>query len=108
MRELSTAECMAVAVLRGDTAAARGLADLLVEEYGEGAVEIKPLKLTVSKKNGGRLRALVFVRRGAEVDTDQIRQLCRQTESFLNSDDIAPRALALQGVERVELYEIPN
>lgn len=99
---ISQAEAMALAVLRGDMAAARALADHLMEEYNAGSREIPPVKkLVVNRKN---LRAVfrTYESLGADVliDVDQLRSAY---EAWVDDGG----CLILIGCH-IELYELEN
>lgn len=100
----SLAESMALAVLKGDLAAARALADLLLEDWKGGARELPPIRRLSA--DSGRLRVIVYfplMVGDAEVDldVDGVREAVR---AWLDGGE----TLLLQGADRVELYELPE
>lgn len=98
---LSTAEQMALAVLKGDAAAALALADhLLNETQAGGELRVPVRKLTVPLD---RVRVVLVAREGVEfggLDADGTREA---VENWL----FRGRPLTAVGIERVELYEMP-
>lgn len=103
MEPLTPFETMAVAVLRGDMTAARALVDHLQEEvFIPGTQIITPTrKLSV---NTDKLRMIIFLRQGIdEVDIDR-ESIQHAIQNWL--DGSVHEALILQGVDRVEMYEL--
>lgn len=100
---MTTAEAMAVAVLKGDMVAARALADLLQEQYNTGAKEIPPIKHL--KVDRSRLRAVFF----ADPDLGQGVGFDMTALQIAYDNWLAGREpLGLVGVSRVEFYEMPE
>lgn len=102
---MTTAEAMAVAVLKGDLTAARALAEHLTEEYATGWPVLPVHKITCSPD---RIRVAVFLREGtdeAAVDWEMLRTSIR---SWVSHDVDPGDALVLLRVERIELYELPE
>ncbi len=92
---------MALAVLRGDNAAALALADLLHETIGE--VRIVPIqKVSISVE---RLRVALFVDRDLPVSVQEVEIMGRLVRRWINSSD---EILVLEGISRLELYEFPE
>lgn len=98
---MTTAEAMAVAVLKGDLVAARALADLLAETVDE--VRVLPV---VRVADPDRIKAMVFFREGTAPLTPEASNLVG--EAVLNWLRLpARRVLTVQDVDRIELYEVP-
>jgi hypothetical protein len=99
----STAEQMAIAVLRGDYTSAKALADLLQQEMADGAVPI-PLvrKITCSLD---KLRVCVFFPADSDVVID--RQGMRDAIGAWLESRRPDQALLLYGATHIELYEMP-
>lgn len=97
---LAAAEQMAMAVLRGDTGAARQLADYLCEEYSRGAVEIPPLRKICTEV--GRLRIAVYVTE-ERLNPKLTREVATAVTQWVNGGDV----LILPAGYRLELYEMP-
>lgn len=95
---MTTAEAMAVAVLKGDLAAARALADHLLEEYGRGAEDLVPVRKVVA--DADKIRVALFFPAEAELDYDQ---------TYHAVDNWVTRGhhLLLRGCERMDVYEFP-
>ncbi len=104
---MTTAESMAVAVLKGDLVAARALADLLMEEYQGGAKEIPvhKRKLTVNKKH---IRAAVFLKQ--QVDTlENINHIRNNISDWLSRKPKESHVIVCNAmIDRIELYELPH
>lgn len=96
---MTTAEAMAQAVLRGDKLAARGLADLLMEEESLGT--FRPVVRVLGKNV--RMVVTTHAELGGDVtfDADALR---RAIHDFLDGKE---RFIALAGM-KVELYEFPD
>ncbi len=107
---LSTAEAMAVAVLRGDMEQTRLLADhVLLDCYGGGR-QSKRIVPHVRKitTDVSRLRAIVYLKDGPHRQYDEIRrvnEVWRQVWARWLADTTQP--LVVSGVDRVEIYELP-
>lgn len=96
-------EEMALAILRGDAAAACALADLLCERRAAGGTPILPIKKIGTPPD--RLRVAVFLKAGIEaIDIDG------EAADATVADWLAGRqkAVVLQGVSRIEIYELPE
>lgn len=102
MPELTTAERMAIEVLRGDMAAARALADHLLNDL-EGTVrEVTPIKLKVTNPDA-RLQAIAYFNcsfSDVAIDLETTRQV---VDNWLRDGG----TLCVFGVSRVEVYELP-
>lgn len=96
---MTTLEEMAIAVLRGDIATARALADSLREEHSEGMMELPPV--TKLKCDVGKLRIVLFAGPDAIFNTERTEQAVKDWISGKNA------ALLLTGVTKIELYEMP-
>lgn len=97
---MTTAEAMAVAVLKGDLTAARALADLLVETVDRPAV----LPVRVVDVPAARVKAVVYVK--PFVGRDEHAAVIEAVTRWLS--DGRYRTLSLDCVERIELYELPE
>jgi hypothetical protein len=98
---MTTLESMAIAVLRGDLAAARALADSLREEHSEGMMELPPVHRI--KCDRDKLRVIVFCPIEVVIDKRGIHEV---VEKWIAGN--GSKTLAVQGVERIELYEMPG
>ena len=103
----STAEAMAIAVLRGDFVAAAALADFLVTNLPLGARELKPVKLVAGRD---RLRVVANVTdwrmvEGTEYATNNtINNIRDSIDDWLRNG----QTLLLPPWLRIELYELPE
>lgn len=94
------AERMAVAILKGDWAAARAAADLLSETCSDGAVRVPPVRrLSV---DAARVRVVLYVNESCSVGPEGYELLSRHVNDWLS----AGRPLVLVGIDRVEVYEL--
>src|SRR5688572_4784577 len=100
---LSTAERMAIAVLKGDLDAARLLATLLIDEYQEGAVPLPPVQRL--KVSIDRVRCILYVQNEPDIEPDSQDRLNAVFREWMSGERLV---LGLVGVERVELYELPE
>jgi hypothetical protein len=102
---------MAVAVLKGDLIAAHALADLLMDEYSEGAKEILPVRRI--SMDVSHVRAIVYVRNfppavpTLEIDGAGIKRAVREWLQGPTCPEGDPGPLVLINVDRVELFELP-
>lgn len=100
---MTTAELMALAVLRGDLDAARGLADHLMNDLEGTKVHLPAVKkfpMDLSK-----LRFVFYADTGCSGNVQINRQsLLQGVEEWLRGDT---QVLGLIGVERMEVYELP-
>jgi hypothetical protein len=99
---MTTLEAMALAVLKGDLAAARALADSLREEYGEGGIELPPVRKITASPERLRVVAHFPLSPDIEVDDDSVK---RGIVEWLTGKT---RVLGLVGCERFDLYEFPE
>lgn len=99
-----TMEQMAIAVLRGDEAAARALADEVVGMCAEGGLHLPPVqRLSV---DAGRVRVVLLPHpQGMSFDEADIGHLNDGIRSWLAGD---VQAVALPPGCRIELYEMPE
>ena len=97
---MTTAESMALAVLKGGLVAARALADLLMQEYSEGAKEMLPFKKLPF--DVGRARVIVYLDGDTRLDERDALPPEQAVADWLAG--IGP--LILCGIDRVEVYEI--
>jgi hypothetical protein len=101
---LTTAEMMAVEVLRGDLGAARALADYLVENIASGGQEVLPVRsIQVDRK---RVRVVLFVNPDAFLDESPPNREGLQSAVDRWLEGVEP--LALVGIDRIEIYELPE
>ncbi len=101
---LTTAENMALAVLRGDMIAARQLADYLLESYSGGAVEVPAVKKVTCERD--RLRVVVYLKEGNSPESDEEYHAAQQFVNHWLANENNP--LILNGVDRIELFELPK
>ncbi len=101
---MTTAEAMAVAVLKGDMVAARALADHLCETAWRGAVELPPVRSIVADTE--RLRVIVYPKDGVQMlaETELVR-FREQTKRWIDGE--YNRIVVPFGIDRIELYEFP-
>ncbi len=97
------AEQMAMAILRGDEAAAASLADMLRDEVGEGVKVIPPVR-TITVTDPSRLRVLLTVRPewGPETEIMDPEDLKAKVLNWLRGGE----PLILNGLD-LTLYELP-
>lgn len=96
---MTTAEAMALAVLKGDMVAARQLADYLLEREAEG-IKLQPVQIV-----NARTKAAVFFREGAT--SEQIDSDGRTISAWLAAS--TGRVISLPPhVDRIELYEMKD
>jgi hypothetical protein len=98
-----TMEQMAIAVLRGDEAAALALADLLGEAHREGGIRLPPIRKIVA--GTGCLKVVAFVRDGIETPSQEA--MARVTDRLQRWMAGGDSRLVLHGIERIEIYEFP-
>lgn len=97
---MTTEEEMAVAVLKGDLASAKALADWLVNDSPLAYVTIPPLqKLEVA---ANEFRAVLYVDSILEMNESQIDAHLREAKNWL----LNGKVLILQKGIRVELYQV--
>lgn len=97
---MTTAEQLAVAVLRGDESAARGLVDCLLESWQGAARTVKPVRLTTDTVG---LRMIVYVKEDHVIGNAS--ELHRRCLKWLEGRG---RVLMLRGADRVEVYQLPE
>jgi hypothetical protein len=102
---MTTAEQMALEVLKGDSVAAKALADLLLENVAHGEIPVLTVK-TLSISDPSRLRVVLYFKEGEEHSYERIIQLERYVREWLGSGHLG--VLSLQGVDRIEIYELPK
>lgn len=101
MAVLTTAQLLAISVLQGDETALRPLLDELIEQGKEGGVRLPPVnKITVTKD---RLRVIIYVG-SDDVEIDRA-SLDQAVKNWLSGK---AQWLGLVGVDRVEIYELPE
>lgn len=102
---MTTAELMAVAVLKGDTTAARALADHLMGEFATGQ-ELPPVR-TFDVRAGFRLKAIAIPPESlSAVPTAGARAVAASVSNWL--DARSPATAVLPPGWRVDLYELPD
>lgn len=98
---MTTAEAMALAVLKGDIIAARQLADVLLEQYSQGHFEVPPLKIITDHS---RVRVVLYLKDNFQaVDVIELSTIIRD---WLSPNNTNSPALSLIGVDRMEIYEV--
>jgi hypothetical protein len=98
---MTTAEKLALAVLKGDDDAVWPLIDALMETTEPNSRRLPPIrKLTCARE---KLRVAVFCRLGHPLPRDTVEGLTQIIEDWLVND----RPIIMNGVERLELYELP-
>lgn len=104
---LSTAEQLALAVLRGDADAALALADEVQQTMAGTAGRLRPLaghevrRVTVERH---RLRFLIFLKDNVEPPDPGVREnVARELEAWLTEQN---HPLMVNGVERIEIYQL--
>lgn len=100
---MAEAEKMALAVLKGDVAAACALADALRDEHGEGRVTIPHVKTITANRD--RLQAVLTTQEslGGDVEIRDGPGLQRLVEEWLRGE---LKVLTLVGLN-MALYELP-
>jgi len=104
MDNLSDAERMALAVLRGDLDTARALADHIINDL-QGTVKVIVVERNKINLQSGRVRCLIFVKDDAAMDEDERANLIRAVSRFMTGET---NILGLTGIDRVEFYELPE
>jgi len=99
MINLSSAEIMALAVLRGDQVAARQLADLLIEQWKD-SVEIPPLNTLTAKVDN--IRVIVQVPKKFPMESEIRQRIFQEVNRWIHEG----QTLILQEGFRVSLYQI--
>lgn len=95
-------ESMAIAVLRGDTGGARALADRLSETINE--VQVLPMvEITCPVE---RIRVALIARDNTDIEPDNRTELNAAIIEWLRNPK--KPVLPLMGVERIELYQLPE
>lgn len=100
---LSTEECLAIAVLKGDMTAALALVDLLQERYSGGAVKMVPIKQITCTMD--RVRAAFTVEQWAALTIAE-----EEVDRVLNAYTLWLQngvPIVLHGM-KMELYELPE
>lgn len=98
---LTTAQEMAVEVLLGNVAAARALADKLVTEVMEGAVQVMPTRRVTVEEN--RVRVVLYVREDQNEAVVDMPRCLEDVENWIRHGG----PLVLTGIERMDVYELP-
>lgn len=99
---MTTLELIAVEVLRGNMAAARGMLDLLTEEESNG-IRLPPVKHI--KVDVAKIRVVLFFSDAAVLHGDiqvDIPVMIQAVNNWLEKGG----PLLLYGVDRIELYEM--
>jgi hypothetical protein len=103
---MTTAEQMALEVLRGDLVAAKALADLLLENVAHGEIPVLRVK-TITVSDPSRLKVLLYYSdTGYELTEDRILRFEGCIKDWLRVG--GPTVLTLMGVDRMEIYELPK
>ena len=97
---MTTAELMAVAVLKGDMQAARALADHLCEQWAAGGVEVRAVKVGT-----GRIRCVFSPPPGEPIDYVAMQGLHESLPAFLTGQ--GPGGLVIPPGWRMDMYEFP-
>jgi hypothetical protein len=100
---LTTAELLALAVLRGDRDAALPLADAVLEAHGGTSRGLPPVKRITAERS--KLRVLAYVNDTAYPPNQDDMASWREAINAWLAGERDP--LFLTGVDRVELYELP-
>lgn len=98
---MTTAEAMAIAVLKGDMVAARALADHLLEDYPPGGRELPPL--TKIRTDAADVRVVLWLRDGIRATGELIREAHETIADWL--DDGQTLVLPPE-ISRLDIYEI--
>jgi hypothetical protein len=103
---VTTAEVMALAVLKGDLTAARALAESLMEDYEANGHELPPVtKITAPIE---KVRVAVYLS-SDETDQrlipDELQAVRENVLNWLRGD---ANILIMTGIDRIELYELPD
>lgn len=102
---MTTAEQMALEVLRGDLVAAKALADLLLENVAHGEVPILRIK-TLTVSDPSRLRVVIYFGKEYELTREMIERTEVIVKNWLRAN--GSTVLLIQGVDRIEIYELPK
>jgi hypothetical protein len=101
---LSTAELMALEVLRGNLDAAIPLADHLVNDvYQKEARQIKPVHNMIGN---GKRKCIAYLEADTYGDSEGLQRIVARLQDWLDGD--GGECLVLSGISRVELYEFPD
>lgn len=100
--KLDTAQRLALAVLQGDKAAAKQLADMITETHTQTVRELVPVqKITAS---ADRVRVVAFADDPHSVDLGG-STLEVEVERWLRGER---KSLGMYGINRIEIYELPE
>jgi hypothetical protein len=108
---MTTAERLALAVLKGDKDAVAALWDAVGEEHGfyEGGVRgqiLVPIRRLKIDAPAERLRAFVYLREGLDPTEEWVERMEQGIEEWMRGDSL--HAAIVLGIERIELYELPE
>lgn len=98
---LTTAQKLALAVLMGDVEAALPLADCVLEEHGKGGERLEPVRKVTCSLD--RVRVIAYAEDKDGIWDDVAFEAIVQ--SWLRGERAS---LALIGVDRIEVYEMPE
>lgn len=103
---LTSAEQLAIAVLRGDESAIAPLVDCVLETIDGTKKIVRPLKHITNLE---RLKIVAFVDPafGPDVQVD-VPGLNKAISNWLLGSTAAVEALVLVGMNRIEMYELPE
>jgi hypothetical protein len=99
---LSTAERLALAVLKGDQSAALALADHIQEEWNKGGKRLFPVVKVDCPFE--QLRVVLFLRDGVVFDRNRMQEYDEQFQYWIRGQ---VQWTALSGAERLEIYQLP-
>lgn len=100
--EMTTAQRMAIAVLLGDDEAALPLADLLQET--EGGEQVLPSRKVTCSRD--RLRCLVYIEDNTPgLSEEDVQRVQREVTNWLDQGQLP---LLLSGIDRIDLFEMPE
>ncbi len=102
---MTTAEMLAVAVLKGDTTAIIPLLDELMDLHQAGAREIQPTKTVKIDAPTKNMRLIVYAADDLEFADDAAGKVETLIQEWLSGKRAS---LALSGVARVDVYEFPE
>lgn len=101
---LSTAQMMALEVLKGDLTAAKMLADALVEEFSVDAVHLPPIqKINCSYRN---IRVVFYLCSDVDPSEVNLQDITNRIQDWLLGR--VTGGLVLRGIDRLELYQLPD
>lgn len=110
---MTNVELLALTVLRTphDQNAVNALLDLLLEDRRVGDEELAARPLLPTHRipaDVARLRAVVYCKREEYLDREQLQQVQSTVREWLAGDDGRHPVMVVTGIERIELYELPE